>query len=203
VIRSYRVAAAAVVVAGLLFLIIELVQIDRLDLVRFFSYFTVQSNLIGVAAFLLAARSGDRPVWVDWLRGASAVYLMVTFVVFALLLQGGDVDTNVAWVDFVLHKVFPIVVLADWLLDPPRHRITARSALQWLVYPLVWVAYTLVRGALTGEYPYPFLDPVNGGYASVAVYIVAIVAFGLLVIAAVAAAGNALGSRRPHALPAH
>ena len=31
---------------------------------------------------------------------------------------------------------------------------------------------TVVRGALTGWYPYPFIDPANGGYASVAAYVV-------------------------------
>ena len=28
----------------------------------------------------------------------------------------------------------------------------------WLIYPLVYLPYVLVRGASTGRYPYPFLD---------------------------------------------
>ncbi len=69
------------------------------------------------------------------------------------------------WVDFVLHKLFPIVIVADWIIDPPGTRITLRDSLIWLVYPLAWTALTIIRGAADGWYPYPFLDPANGGYA--------------------------------------
>lgn len=123
-------------------------------------------------------------------------YLTVTFVVFALLLSNTNVDTAMPWVDFILHKLFPIVVVLDWLLDPPMQRVTARQAAIWLAYPLVWVAYTLVRGALVAWYPYPFLNPANGGYGTVAAYVVGIVVFGIVVIAVVALVGNAIGSRR-------
>ena len=49
-----------------------------------------------------------------------------------------------------------------------------RDGLLWLAFPLVWTGLTLVRGAIDGWYPYPFLDPVNGGYGTVAVTVVAI-----------------------------
>ena len=71
---------------------------------------------------------------------------------------------QLVWVDVVLHKIFPIVVVLDWILDPPMTRLTFRDALLWLVFPLAWIGLTLVRGAIDGWYPYPFLDPANGGY---------------------------------------
>jgi hypothetical protein len=131
----------------------------------------------------------------ELIRGAAVVYLAVTFVVFALLLSGTNVDTAIPWVNTVLHQVFPLVVIADWIIDPPRWAISVRQSMVWLAYPLGWLAYTLVRGALTGWYPYPFLNPVNGGYGSVAVYVVAIVAFGTAICAAVAWVGNVLRRR--------
>ncbi|CAN5636346.1 Pr6Pr family membrane protein [soil metagenome] len=195
--RLYRVGFALAVVIAIGILVLDLVRLDRFDPLNFFSYFTIQSNLIAVAAFLLAARSGgDRSHGLNLLRGGSVVYMTVTFVVFGLLLEGTNVDTTLAWVDFIVHKLFPIVVLIDWLIDPPRERVTVRQALLWLVYPLIWVAYTLARGALTDRYPYPFLDPTNAGYASVVIYIVAIFVFGLLVMAVVAMLGNWAGRRR-------
>ena len=60
----------------------------------------------------------------------------------------------------------------------------------WKIYPLVFPVYTLIRGAIVGFYPYPFLNPASaGGYGGVALYCVAIfVAFlvvgWLLVVAA-------------------
>ena len=88
------------------------------------------------------------------------------------------------WVDVVLHKVFPIIVVADWIVDPPTTRLSIRDALWWLVFPLAWTGLTLVRGALDGWYPYPFLNPANGGYGQVAITAVAITA-GFLVVSAI------------------
>jgi hypothetical protein len=46
-----------------------------------------------------------------------------------------SLDTHIGWVDFVVHKQIPIVVVADWLIDPPRHRLSITTALLWLTYP--------------------------------------------------------------------
>ena len=66
----------------------------------------------------------------------------------------------------------------------------------WLAYPLAWVSYTMIRGALTDRYPYPFLDPANGGYGTVAVYCVAILVGVLLAMGAIMWSGNAMGDGR-------
>jgi hypothetical protein len=63
----------------------------------------------------------------------------------------------------------------------------------WLSYPLVWVTLTLMRGAADGWYPYPFLDPANGGYASVALYFVTILVFFLAIGMALIWLGNIRG----------
>jgi hypothetical protein len=164
---------------------------------NFFSYFTIQSNLIGVAVFLLGASGWGRrqSAGFDLVRGTSVLYLTVTFVVFALLLSGTDVDTAIPWVNSIVHEVFPFVVIADWLIDPPGRRIGLRQSLIWLAYPLLWTGYTLVRGALVGWYPYPFLDPANGGYATVAAYVVGILIFGAVLGAVLAWMGNVAGTR--------
>ena len=169
-----------------------------LDPVNFFSYFTIQSNLIAVVALLWAAATwrGPRSSTVDFFRGAATTYMTVTFVVFALLLADADVDTAIVWVDRVLHRVIPIVLVADWLLDPPNVRTDRRRALWWVAYPMAWVLYVMVRGAIVGKYPYPFLDPANGGYGSVAIYSVAILVGMLLVIWAIVAIGNGMRQRR-------
>ena len=174
------------------------------DPTRFFAYFTIQSNLIGVAAFLLliTRRGDDRPRWLEVLRGAAAVYLTVTFFVVIFLLSGVDVQLQLGWVDFVLHKLFPVVFVADYLLDRPAARLTLRDVGAWLVYPIAWVVVTLVRGAVDGWYPYPFLDPANGGYESVAINVVAIT-IGFFIVALVYVwLGNARGPRGPEPLPA-
>ena len=197
VLRLVRVATAVVATAAMVVQAKTLADAGKLDLVNFLSYFTIQSNVIGIAVLLLlAARApGRRPRWLESLRGAAAVYLTITFVVVILLLSNIDVGLQLAWVDFVLHKLTPIVIVADFVLDPPTVNLTRRDALGWLVYPLIWLAYTLVRGPIAGWYPYPFLDPAHGGYGSVAVTSLLILVAGAVVCLFFAWLGNRLASR--------
>jgi len=70
-----------------------------------------------------------------------------------------------------------VVLLADWLVDRPARPVVFTSALVWLVYPVAYLAYSLVRGAIVDWYPYPFLDAGEKGYGSVAVTSVVIAVF--------------------------
>ncbi len=193
-----RVPLAALVVAAIVAQASYSADAGALIPVNFVSFFTIQSNLIGVAVFLIGAarwRGPSTPGW-DLVRGAAALNLTVTFVVFALLLSNADVEVPLPWVNTVVHELFPLAVLGDWLLDPPAAPISFRRALWWLAYPLLWLAYTMIRGPIAGWYPYPFLDPANGGYGTVALYVVGILVFGLVVVAVLRVAGNALRERR-------
>ena len=190
-----RLGSVAIVLFAIVYQVIWLVNEDRFDPLRFFAFFTIQSNLLGVAVFVALLARGDRPrsPSLEVLRGAAALYLTVTFVVVILFLSGADVQLELQWVDFVLHKFFPAVMVLDWLVDPPITRLGVRHALIWLAYPLVWVTLTLIRGVADDWYPYPFLDPANGGYASVAVSFVTILAFFLVIGAGLIWLGNVRG----------
>lgn len=192
----------AIALLALVAIVVQLVDLARrgvLNPVNYFSYFTIQSNVIGAAALLTGSSTTFRRQtgeWRDRLRGASVVYLTTTFVIFAMLLSGTDVDTAIPWVDTVLHKIVPIVVVADWIIDPPAVRITIVRSLAWLMYPLVWLAYTVLRGLATGWYPYPFLNPDNGGVTRVIGTVTAIVAFGAILCAIVTTFGRSRGTPR-------
>jgi hypothetical protein len=154
--------------------------IDNYNSFNFFSFFTIQSNLFAAAVFLLAALTGlgQRPSRTfDLIRGAAVLYMTTTFVVYGLLLSGyqEELQTTVSWVDTVLHRIFPLVLFADWLIVPPSRKITFWKGLIWLIYPEVYMVYSLIRGARVDWYPYPFLDPrEDGGYGAVALYSVGI-----------------------------
>ena len=196
-----RIGFAALALAAILPQLNARAGRGALDPVNFFSYFTIQSNLIAIAALLWTAfiPSEQRTPAHDYVRGAATTYITVTFIVFALLLADTDVDTAVPWVDRVLHRVIPIVMVADWLIDPPRVKLALSDAWWWLAYPAAWTAYVMVRGALVGKYPYPFLDPANGGYGVVLLYCVAILVGMLAVIWVITSVGNAMSARRSSA----
>src|SRR5262245_31619995 len=197
----WRLVRGATALGAILAIVVQaktLADAGVLDVVNFFSYFTIQSNLIGIAVLLVMAiqSSRHRPASLEGLRGAATVYLTVTFVVVIALLKEVDVGLQLVWVDVLLHKVTPVVLVLDWLIDPPLVPISWRRSLTWLAYPLVWLAYTLVRGAIVGWYPYPFLDPANGGYGQVAVTSLVVVVAGAALCIFYAWLGTMLGGRR-------
>jgi len=110
-----------------------------------------------------------------------------------LLLSQGRLMT---WTGAVVHVVFPLYAVVDWLLDPPGGRIGWGRALLWLAYPTVYVAYTFGRGAIVGWYPYPFFDLRVHEATTVASYTLGLYAIGVLVILAVRLGGEWRRARR-------
>ncbi len=156
----------------------------------FFSYFTVESNLLGVVVLLIGGLLD--PVSPRWqlVRGAVTLYLLITGVVYALLLAGADVSLDDRWVNDTLHRVMPVVLVVDWVLIPAGLRISARLIGGWLIYPVVFCGYSLVRGAFVDWYPYPFLDPRGQGYVSLLLGVVILAVFFALMAVAVAWVGS-------------
>ena len=168
------------------------------NVVNFFSYFTNLSNLLAACMLLLTAKTRAASAWIDRGRAISAMNMAVVGIVFTLLLRSEDLGALQPWVNFVLHDLMPCAVVLDWLLDPPSIRLGVRELVQFLVFPAAYLVYSLLRGALTGWYPYPFLNPARvGGYGGVTVYAVGITVIFLVVGWTLVALGNRFGRNRP------
>ena len=164
---------------------------------NFFSFFTIQSNILAAAVLLagaiLAFKGRDRSETWDLVHGAAVAYMTTTGIVFAALLSGlpDDLDLTEPWVNFVLHQLMPVVVVLDWLISPPHNRLTIRKAMVWMIYPLAYCVYSLIRGPIADWYPYPFLNPdETGGYVGVAAYAVGIAVLFVGIIWFVVTLGN-------------
>ncbi|GAB3606262.1 hypothetical protein GCM10027413_16710 [Conyzicola nivalis] len=172
------------------------------QVVNFFSFFTIESNVasavvLAIGAVLLIVRQGPDGQGFTLARACVTSYMIVTGIVYNLLLRGIELPqgSTVGWSNEILHVAAPLYLLIDWILAPGRSRLAARKIWLVLVYPIVWVVYTLVRGPFVTDviygneywYPYPFLNPVtsDGGYLSVAIYVVAIAAAIALIAAGV------------------
>jgi hypothetical protein len=151
-----------------------LVARNRFAAGNFFSYFTVESNTLAVVSLVLVAFAGVTGATsrgLDFFRGAVAFCMTTVILIFIVLLSGYSASelTAVPWDNTVLHYLMPIVIMLDWLLDGPRNGITFRAARFWLAIPLLYLAYSLIRGPIADWYPYPFMDPSTHGYLAVAI----------------------------------
>jgi hypothetical protein len=180
-------------------------SIDRdRSLVNLFSYFTIESNvLVMVAAALIAVRPDRGGTAFGILRLGGLTAITITGIVYATILAGNTDFSGVEWwYDKVFHYAVPVLAVLGFLLFRPRTRFD-RSALWFLAWPLAWLAYTLVRAAVSdpsyavtsdrrADVPYDFLDiDRHGGWA------VALASLVVLALALGLAWGYVTLSRRP------
>ena len=171
--------------------IATLVARHRFNAPDFFSYFTVESNLLAVTSLLVSAYAvsvGRSSRGLSFFRGAVTLYMTTTILIFIVLLSGYPSSelTAVPWDNTVLHYIMPIVIIVDWLLLPATPAVAPRTALIWLAFPLAYLAYSLIRGPIAHWYPYPFMNPDTHGYLGVAITSV-VIAVILVVITVVLA----------------
>ncbi len=136
-----------------------------------FAFFTIQSNLlVGVATLLLALRFDRSSTAFAVLRLSGLVAITITGVVFhAVLAQTLDLKSWDAVGNQLVHTVVPVMAIVGWLLVGPRKLASARIAWLSLIFPICWLAFTLIRGAIVHWYPYPFIDVTQLGYGRAAV----------------------------------
>ncbi|HEY0217142.1 MAG TPA: Pr6Pr family membrane protein [Cellulomonas sp.] len=140
-------------------------------LVRLFSFFTIQSNLVVALASALIAAA---PLRVGRARAVvqldALLCIAVTGVVYHALLSDSAATLAPAGQlsNFLMHTVTPIGAWLVWLLVGPRPRFGGGTVGWAVAYPVAWIAYTFIRGGITGWYPYPFLDVDALGLATVA-----------------------------------
>jgi hypothetical protein len=103
------------------------------------------------------------------LRLSALVMMTVTGLVHWFLLRPLSTLTGVEAVgDVLVHVAVPVLAVGGWLVFGPRPRMEARTVAWSLAWPIGWLVYTLVVGASTGWYPYPFLDVSARGAGPVA-----------------------------------
>ncbi len=161
---------------------------------RFVSYFTIQSNaLVAITTLQLARNAGQdgrgwRVARLCAVAGITVTGLVHFFLLRPLLhLEGWN------WAaDKLLHMAVPLLALIGWAAFGPRPRITGRTVAWALLWPIVWLLWTLVIGAASGWYPYPFLDIDEKGTASVTVACLGVTVLFLVVLAVLAAIDRTL-----------
>lgn len=140
--------------------------------ITYFSFFTILTNFL-VALVFTAAAVRPSAAWGQLLlrpsvQASTAVYIAIVGIVYQLLLRQLWNPQGAQWVaDVLLHSVLPVGYVLYWWLFAPRDELNWKNAIGWLVYPGAYLVYTLARGAVSGLYPYPFVDVNALGYGGV------------------------------------
>ena len=131
------------------------------------SYFTEWSNvLVAVVFALLAIRVDGRGRLVRVLLLDALLMIVVTGVVYnAILAPAGPSHHGIDLVATTLeHVVTPVLAVVVWLWVGPRGWLERGLIPAALVIPVVWIVYSMLRGAVVDSYPYGFMNVVHLGY---------------------------------------
>ena len=156
-------------------------QLDQVPFktIDYFSLFTIISNILGGIVLIFSAfkfKTEDKQK-LDYLRGMNASYLIIVGIVYFALIADTPGFSYLALdhSNVILHRLMPFVLLLDFAFDRPDSKFEYKKTLLWMIIPLSFVAYSLIRGPIAKWYPYEFLDPGEvGGYIGVAEYCIAI-----------------------------
>ncbi len=138
--------------------------------VRFFSYFTVQTNILAALVLTVFAIKTGPEEWLvhPFVRSAVATYIVMVGIIYNTVLRPLEPLQNVmSFTNIVMHYVMPVVYLLFWLTCVRKAGLRWYDPLLWLIYPLFYLGFVLARGKMSGFYPYPFIDAKTLGYAGV------------------------------------
>lgn len=133
------------------------------EVLRFFSYFTILTNLlVAIALSNMLRRPGSRVGKFFASAGtqtAIALYIGVVGLVYSVALR--HIWNPTGWqlvADRVMHDMVPIFYILYWAFLAPKERLPWTNAFWWLLYPAIYCIYVLIRGAVVQVYPYHFID---------------------------------------------
>lgn len=131
--------------------------------IRFFSFFTILTNTLAALYFSSQALANGKATKPGTLT-ALTVYITMVGLVYQILLRSVWNPTGMQQVvDELLHTINPVLVILFWFLFEEKKEVGYRQIKTWLVYPLVYIVYILIRGSFSGFYPYPFVNVIKIG----------------------------------------
>jgi hypothetical protein len=131
--------------------------------IRFFSFFTILTNMLVTLYFTyrvlgFSMKPLDLFSKKTALTALTAFILIVGLVYQFVLRQVWEPTGMQRLIDELLHSVMPLYMLVYWFVFDAKEKIKFRDIIMWLLYPLFYLTFILVRGHFYNYYPYPFLN---------------------------------------------
>lgn len=130
---------------------------------NFFSYFTILTNLLVAASLSIQLISPLSSTGLFFsnpaVRTAIAVYIVIVGIVYSVALRHIWNPKGLQMVaDRLLHDAIPLLYFIFWIFCTPRKVLQYRNAIRWLIYPVVYLVFALIKGLTTKWYAYPFIN---------------------------------------------
>jgi len=174
--RSARIYASIGAVMGWLAVITQLylhiqnrpVPVGE-SLLRFFGYFTIDTNILCALFLTFIALQGNSQLGMFFRKATTAialtVYITIVGVTYNILLRNTwNPQGMQKVVDELLHSVIPVYFVLFWFIFVPGGNLKWKNAFPWLIYPILYMVYAIILGTITKFYPYPFVDVNELGY---------------------------------------
>lgn len=141
-------------------------------LVQLFSYYTILSNLLMVICLtvilIVPTSAWGRFFLRETVLTSVALYITIVALIYNVILRSlWHMEGLFKLANELLHVVDPLLFIIYWFAFVPKARLKYRDVLPWLWFPFLYFIYVLIRGAISGDYPYPFLNAAKSGYAQV------------------------------------
>ncbi len=139
-------------------------KLDRVDyIIHFFSYFTILSNIMVLlccffTVFCSKSRMGLFFTKSETMTAVTLYILIVGLIYNGILRFLSHPQGLLSLVDELLHVVTPLSFFFFWWLFLDKIEIRWSHIFYWLIFPLIYLFYTLWHGSFSGFYPYPFVD---------------------------------------------
>ena len=147
------------------------------------SYFTIWSQIaVGIVMTLLYLNPNRDGKLFRVMRIDTILMITVTGVVYNLLLGPNYPPQGLNQISSPFkHTITPLLTVLIFLIAGPRGWFNLKNVLAALVIPILYVFYTLFRGAIIDKYPYDFFDVVSYGYSYVLIFVLGILTAAILV----------------------
>ncbi len=159
--------------------------------IQVLSFFTILTNILVAVDYTFTAISPNSKPGKFFSSTstltATAVYIGIVGFIYNLVLR--NQWNPQGWfkvADTLLHTTSPILFVAFWLIFVPKENLKWQLTYKWLLFPFLYLIYCLMRGQITGLYPYFFVDVAKFGYKQTAIncslVLLAFVSFALVFI---------------------
>lgn len=129
---------------------------------HFFATFTALMLILVAATSHFFAKSGQSSkttivVHLSTLLGLIVVTVM-QYAFLAKPLEGFPLVS-----DLMIHAIVPGLYILAWFVFGPAVRLSVATVAASFIIPTIWLLATILRGMITGWYPYDFINPAFDG----------------------------------------